>query len=105
MEHIVCECRQYGVKNICLSGLTTTDKLPEQLMKDFNIPICNICSRTPNFYYIDTANIMLDQVFKDGLHLSGKGKYVLIKNYLDIVLNFLEVVQYPRMNKHRGTLT
>ena len=37
----------------------------------------------------------------DGFHLSGKGKYVLINNYLDKVLNFLEVVQCPR-RAHTG---
>ena len=59
---------------------------------------------TPDYDYIDNANITLNEVCRDGLHLSGKGKYVLINNYLDKVLNFLEVVQYPRTNTHRGTL-
>ena len=46
IEHIV------HVKNIFLSGLTVTSRLPEQLIKDFNISICNICSRTPSCDYI-----------------------------------------------------
>ena len=59
---------------------------------------------TPDYDYIDNANITLNEVYRDGLHLSGKGNYVLIKNYLNKVLNFLEVVQYSRTNTLRGTL-
>ena len=44
---------------------------------------------------------MLNEVCRDGLHLSGKGKYVLINNYLDKVCkDFLEVAQQQRMNIH-----
>ena len=65
--------------------------------------IQNICSRTPDCDYIYNANITPNDICRDGLHLSGKGKYVLINNYLDKVLNLLEVVQYPRTKTHRGT--
>ena len=61
---MVYNCRQYGVKNIFLSGLTITNRLPEQLIKEFK-PDCD---------YIDNGNIMLNEVCRDGLHLSGKGK-------------------------------
>ena len=48
IEQIVYKCRQYGVKNIFLSGLVITNRLPEQLMKEFNKSIRNICSRIPD---------------------------------------------------------
>ena len=102
--YIVYKCRQYGVKNIFLSGLTITNRLPEQLIEEFNMSIRSICSQTPDCDYIDNANITLNEVYRYGLHLSGKGKYVLINNYLDKVLNFLEVIQYSRTNTHRVTL-
>ena len=98
IEHTVYKCIQYGVKNIILSGLTITNRLPEQLIKDFNISTCNICSQTPNCDYIDNANITLNEVCRESLHPSGNGKYFLINNYLDKVCNFLKVVQHPRMN-------
>ena len=101
IERIVYKCRQYGVKNVFLSGLTITNRLPEQLIKGFNMSIRNICSQTPDCDYIDNANMTPNEVCRDGLHLSGKGKYVLINNYLDKVLNFLEVVQCPRRT-HTG---
>ena len=88
IEHIVYECRPYGVKNVFLSGLKITNRLPEQLIKEFNMSIRNIWSRAPDCDYIDNGNIALNEVCRDGLHLSGKGKYVLINNYLDKVLNF-----------------
>ena len=87
-----------------LSGLTITNRVPEQLIKQFNMSIRNICSRTPDCDYIDNANIMLNEVCRDRLHLSLKGNYALINNYLDKVLSLLEVVQCPRMNTYSGTL-
>ena len=49
----------------------------------------------------DHANIMLNEVYGNGLHLSGKGEFVLINNYLDKVYkNFVEVVKHPRIKKH-----
>ena len=105
IEHIVYKCRQYGVKVIFLSGLTITNRLPEQLIKEFNMSIRNICSRTSDCNYIDNANITLNEVCRDGLPLSGKGKYVLINNYVNKVLIFVVIlVQYPRTNTHKGTL-
>ena len=75
---IVYKCRQLGVKNIFLSGLYS---------------YCD---------YIDNTNITLNGVCRNVLHLSGKGKYVLINNHLDkICKNVLEIVQHPRMNMHR----
>ena len=87
-----------------LSGLKITNRLPEQLIKEFNMSIRNMCSRTPDCDYIDNANITLNEACRDGLHLSDKGNYVLINNYVNKVLIFLEVVQYLRTNTHRGTL-
>ena len=66
--------------------------------------IRNICSRTRDCDYIDNAIITPNDICKDGLHLSGKSKYVLINNYLDNVLYFLELVLYPRTKTHKGTL-
>ena len=51
--------------------------------------IRNISSRTPDCDYIDNANITLIEVCGDGLHLAGKGKYLLINKYLDKNLIFL----------------
>ena len=95
IEHIVYKCRQYSVKNTFLSGLTITNRLPEQLIKKFNMSIRNICNRTQDCDYIDNAKITLNEVCRDGLHLSGKGKYVLINNYLDKVLKFFRSNSVP----------
>ena len=95
IEHIVYKCRQYGVKNVFLSGLKITNRLPEQLVKEFNMSIRNTCSRTPDCDYIGNGNIALNEVCSDSLHLSGKGKYVLISNYLDKVLIFFRSSSVP----------
>ena len=59
---MIYKCRQYGVKNIFLSRLTITNRLPEHLIKDLNISICNTCSRKPNYNFTENANIKLNEV-------------------------------------------
>ena len=54
-------------------------------VKDLNISISNICNPTLNCDYIVDAKITLNEICRDGLHFSGKGKYVFIINYLDKV--------------------
>ena len=70
IEHVVYKCRQYGVKNVFLSGLTIANRLSEQLIKEFNMSIRNICSQAPDCDYIDNANIRPNEVCRDSLHLS-----------------------------------
>ena len=67
IEHIVYKRGQHGAKNIFLCGLAITNRLPEQLIKEFNMLIRNICSRTPVSDYINYANITLKGVCRDGL--------------------------------------
>lgn len=105
IEHIINKCRQYCVKNMFLYIFLLHVPLLEDLIKDFNISIRNMCSGIPSFIFLDNANITMNEAFKDDLDLRGKGKYVLINNYLNQVCKqFLEVVQHPRMNKRSGTL-
>lgn len=54
IKHIVNKCRQHHVTNILLSGLTTTDRLPRELIKNFKILIRNI--------YIVQHQIMVLQI-------------------------------------------
>lgn len=54
IKHIVNKCRQHLVTNILLSGLTTTDRLPRELIKNFKILIRNI--------YIVQHQIMVLQI-------------------------------------------
>ena len=80
---MVYNCRQYGVKNIFLSGLAITNRLPEQLIKEFNISIRNICSQTPDCDYIDNANITLHLFFfinNPFLTLAPKTVQAFLKN-------------------------
>ena len=63
-----------------LSELTILNRLPELLIKDFNISSFN-SNRTPNCDFIDDANITLNGICRDVLHLSGRGKYALTNKY------------------------
>ena len=66
IENLANKCREYCVNNIFLSGQTIMNRLPEQLIKDFNISISNICSQTRNCDYINSANITLNEICRDG---------------------------------------
>ena len=103
IEHIIYKCRQCGVKIYSYLGQQLQIGFLNSWLKNL---ICRIeiDAAEQQIVIIDNANITLNEVSRDGLHLSGKGKYVLINNYLDKVLNFLEVALFPWKNTHRGTL-
>ena len=86
-----------------LSELTILNRLSELLIKDSNISSFN-SNRTPNCDFIDDANITLNGICRDVLHLSGKGKYALTNKY-KFFLFFLEVVQNPRICTCTGELS
>ena len=91
IEHIIYICRQFDLKNI-LSRLTITHRLPEQLIKDFNILIGNICRRS-----ILILEIMQTSSWMKFAEMvcTSQGIYVYICIY--VCQTLLQVVQHPWM--------
>ena len=92
MNNIICvveKCRNYGLKNIFLSGIVFTTRVILDILIQVHNIISNCCS-TNVLYYIDNRNIRVDCLYKDGLHLLDKGKIVLANNFIiNLNQNFL----------------
>ena len=78
---MVEKCRNYGVKNIFLSGIVFITRVSLDILIQVHNMISNFCS-TNGLYYIDNRNIRADCLYKDGLHLLDKGKIVLAYNLI-----------------------
>ena len=86
---MVEKCRNYGVKNIFLSGIVFTMRVSLDILIQVHNMISNFCS-TNGLYYIDNRNIRADCLYKDGLRLLDKGKIVLANNLIiNLNQNFL----------------
>ena len=59
-------CKNFGVKQIIISGLTLTTRLKAR--------------------FIDNSNVSSENLWQDGLHLNNSGKSVLLNNYV-VALN------------------
>ena len=84
MNNIICnveKCRNYGVKNIFLSGIIFTTRVSLDILIQVHNMITNFCN-TSGLYYIDNRNIRVDCLYKDGLHLIDKRKIVLANNFI-----------------------
>ena len=84
MNNIICmveKCRNYGVKNIVLSGMAFTTRVSLDILIQMRNMISNFRS-TNGLYYMDNRNIRADCLYKDGLHLLDKAKIVLPNNLI-----------------------
>ena len=84
MNNIICmveKCRNYGAKNIFLSGIVFTTRVSLDILIQVHNMISSFCNSN-GLYYIDNRNIRADCLYKDGLHLIDKGKIVLVNNFI-----------------------
>ena len=97
MNNIICmteKCRNYGVKNIFLSGIVFTTRVSLDILVQAHNMISNFCS-TNGLYYIGNRNIRADCLYKDRLHFLDKGKIALANNFIiNLNQNFLTTYIY-----------
>ena len=75
-------CKQFGVKNVFISGVPIRQK--EYIQKrctELNDILQEMCKHH-GFIYIDNANINMSHVQQDGVHLTYEGSDLLANNYL-----------------------
>ena len=63
--HIANLCKNYGVKEVCISNVTGTTRPNSDLINDVNNALRNIC-RTSGYHFL--------LLWKDVLHLTSSGK-------------------------------
>ena len=73
VRKMVRKCRFFGVKNMFVSALVYTRRIPVNILHDLQKKLVDVC-REMNVYYIDNINIKGVSLFKDGLHLLDSGK-------------------------------
>ena len=84
MNNIVCmvaKSRNYGIKNILLSGIVFTTRVSLDVLIQVYKMISKFCNIN-DLYYRDNRNIRADGLYKDGLHLLEKGTIVLANNFI-----------------------
>ena len=84
MNNIICmveKCRNYGVKNIFLSGIVFTKRISLDILAQVHNMISNFCSNN-GLYYIDNRNIRTDSLYKDRLHPLDEGKIALANDFI-----------------------
>ena len=82
-------CREYGVKNIFLSGITYSTKVNINLIRKLNGQIECYCKEL-NFEYINNENIRRQDLWKDGIHLLNCGIIIIANNFIDILNYFFQ---------------
>ena len=83
--NIANHCKNFGVKQIIISGLTITMRLKASFIYQLNKSIKELC-RKHGYSFIDNSNLSSENLWQDRLHLNNSGKGVLLKNYV-VTLN------------------
>ena len=61
------ECKNYGIKDILVSGLTTNNRLHSDFINVVNNPL-KLDFVKCGYNFIKNSNILSDNLWKDGLH-------------------------------------
>ena len=80
-------CKDKGVKNVFISGLIPSRKVEEHYISNLNNQLKEIC-KANTYIFIDNSNITERHLWRDGIHLNDRGKYILANNVLDIFKYF-----------------
>ena len=81
IKKITEKCLMFGVKNVFISRLVYTTRVDVSLLERIHVLIFDFC-RKNSFIYIDNKNIRSNSLYKDGLHLTDKGKAFLADNFI-----------------------
>ena len=82
--HIANQCKNYEVKEVSILSIESTTLLNSDLINDVNNVLQNKC-QTFGYQFIDNNNIAMENLWKDGLHLTNSGiiinKGIIINNF------------------------
>ena len=89
IKGVAQKCKRYGIQNVLILGLLTTNRLAQDLLEELNKLIKNMFYIEGNCY-VNNDNITGTNLFKDGLHLLDTGKQTLADNFVvNVNRNFL----------------
>ena len=88
---ITTECKTSGINNIFASGLTINNRLYSGFISAVNNALKSDCIKY-GYNFIENSNILPDDHWQDGLHLSNSGKGKLLNNFLvSLTKNYFKV--------------
>ena len=93
---MVKKCRNYGIKQIFVSGLVVTRRLSVEFLEDLQKKLVSVCNNI-QVHFIDNRNISGCYLFEDGLHLLDSGKGLLANNFINVFNNVLPVMHRPNL--------
>ena len=79
--NIANESKNYGIKNILVSGLTVNNCLHSNFMNAVKNTLKLYCVKYV-YNFIENCNILPDNLWLNGLHLNNSGKGKLLNNHL-----------------------
>ena len=89
INNIALTCNRYGIQEVLISGLLTTNRLAQDVTEEVNKLIKNMCN-IEGYCYVNYDNIIRANLFKYGLHLLDTGKQILADNFVfNVNINFL----------------
>ena len=83
----------FCVKNVFVSWLVYTTGVDVSLLERVHVLILDFCRKNCLIYF-DNRNIRIDSLYKDGLHLTDKGKTFWADNFIVYLNIFLEAHSY-----------
>ena len=83
--NIANHCKNFGVKQIIISGLTLTTRLKASFICQLNKSVKELFQKH-GYSFIDDSNVSSENLWQDGLHLNNSGKGVFLNNYV-VTLN------------------
>ena len=69
---IAGECKTYGIKNIFISDPTVNKHLHSDLINTMNNALKLDCTKS-GYNFIESSNILPDNLWQDGSHLNNSG--------------------------------
>ena len=96
IKEMIKKCRNFGIKNIFVSGLVYTKRITTEVLKDVRLKLLGLCKEM-QVYFIDNCNIPGIHLYRDGLHLLDSGKKLLSDNFVSSFNNFLSVRHRPNL--------
>ena len=88
--NIVNKCKLFGVMDLFISGIAFNKRLPYTVIKKVNEKIVDMC-RKNGIVFIDNGNISNMDLYQNDVHLLERGKYLLAKNFIFVLNNFLNM--------------
>ena len=88
--NIVNKCKLFGVMDLFVSGIAFNKRLPYTVIKKVNEKIVDMC-RKNGIVFIDNGNISNMDLYQNDVHLLERDKYLLAKNFIFVLNNFLNM--------------